>query len=79
MTLLCQYHRRRKKGGQGGGGGGGGGGGPGPPNNLGGGANIPFGPPNNSLTFSFNFYVKREKNHKCTKLKGKIIINVTLI
>ena len=34
------------------------------PNNLGGGgANIPFAPPppNNPPTFSFNFYVKREK------------------
>ena len=58
---------------------GGGGGGPGPPNNLRGGANIPFGPPNNPPTFSFNFYVKQGKNHKCTKLKRKIIINVTLI
>ena len=41
------------------------GGGPGgarPPNNFGGGANIPFGPPNNSPTFFFNFYVKQEKN-----------------
>ena len=37
--------------------------GPGPPNNLrgGGGGNIPFGPPNNPPTFSFNFYVKQEK------------------
>ena len=70
FIIIIIIHRRRKRGGQGG---------PGPPNNLGGGANIPFGPPNNSLTFSFNFYVKREKNHKCTKLKGKIIINVTLI
>ena len=48
-----QHHRRRKRGGggggggKGGGGGGGGQGGPGPPNNLRGGANIPFGPPNN--------------------------------
>ena len=51
-------------------------------NNLRGWGNIPFAPlppPNNLLTFSFNFYVKQEKNHKCTKLKGKIIINVTLI
>ena len=32
-----------------------------PPNNLRGGANIPFGPPNNPPTFSFNFYVKQEK------------------
>ena len=36
--------------GGGGGQGGGGGGGPGPPNNLRGGANIPFGPPNNPPT-----------------------------
>ena len=36
-------------------------------------------PPNNPSAFSFNFYVKQEKNHKCTKLKGKMIINVTLI
>ena len=41
---------------------GGGQGGARPPNNLGGGANIPFGPPNNPPAFSFNFYVKREKN-----------------
>ena len=60
--------------------GGGGGGGEGTRNNLrgGGGGNIPFAP-NNPSTFSFNFYVKQEKNHKCTKLKGKIIINATLI
>ena len=50
-----------------------------PPNNLRGWANIPFGPPNNPPTFSFNFDAKQEKNHDCTKLKGKIIINVTLI
>ena len=31
-----------------------------PPNNLRGGANIPFGPPNNPPTFFFNFYVKQE-------------------
>ena len=54
-------------------------GGPGLPNNFGGGAKIPFGPPNNPPAFSFNFYVKQEKKHKCTKLKSKIIINVTLI
>ena len=66
--------------GRGGGGGGGQGGGGGrPPNNLRGGGNIPFWPPNNPPTFSFNFFVKQEKNHKCTKLKGKIIIHVTLI
>ena len=56
-----QPHRRRMRGG-GGGGGGRGQGGPGPPNNLRGGANIPFGPPNNPPTFSFNVYVKQEKN-----------------
>ena len=75
MYQVCQVrsetHRRRKRGG--------GPGGARPPNNLGGGANIPFGPPNNPPTFSFNFYVKQEKNHKYTKLKGKIIINATLI
>ena len=32
-----------------------------PPNNFGGGANIPFGPSNNPPAFSFNFYVKQEK------------------
>ena len=37
------------------------------------------GGPNNPPTFSFNFYVKQEKNHKCTKLQVKIIINVILI
>ena len=49
-------HRRRKRGG--------GVGGPRPPNNLkeGGGGNIPFGPPDNPPTFSFNFYVKQEKS-----------------
>ena len=49
-----------------------------PPNNLREGQTYPLAPhpPNNPPTFSFNFYVKREK---CTKLKGKIIINVTLI
>ena len=69
------FHRRRKRGG-------GPGGGQAPPNNLRGGANIPFRPPpppNNPPTFSFNFYMKQEKNHKCTKLKGKILINATLI
>ena len=50
--FVISLHRRRKRGGQGG---------PGPPNNLRGGANIPFGPPNNPPTFSFNFYVKQEK------------------
>ena len=44
-------HRRRK----------GGGGGQGAKNLRGGGGNIPFGPPNNPPTFSFNFYVKQEK------------------
>ena len=63
QTILLNIHRRRKRGGAGGGQGGGGGGrgGQAPPNNLRGGANIPFGPPNNPPTFSFNFYVKQEK------------------
>ena len=53
-------------------------GGPGP--NLRGGPTYPLAPrPNNSPTFSFNFYVKQEKNHNYTKLKGKIIVTVTLI
>ena len=67
-------HRRRKRWG-----GGGQGGQAPPPNNLRRGGNIPFGPSNNPPIFSFNFYVKQEKNHNCTKLKGRIIINVTLI
>ena len=65
-----------------GGGGGGGGGGEGgrPPNNLRGGSTYPLPPPpNNQPTFSFDFYVKQEKKHKCTKLKGKIKINATFI
>ena len=45
-------HRRRK---------GGGGGAGGQEFERGGGGNIPFGPPNNPPTFSFNFYVKQEK------------------
>ena len=45
----------------------------------GGGGQHTLWPPNNPPTFSFDFYVKQEKNHKCTKLKGKIIINVTLV
>ena len=59
----------------------GGQGGPAPPPQIiwEGGPTHPFGPPNNPPTFSFNFYVKQEKKHKCTKLKGKIIINATLI
>ena len=62
-------------------GGGGGGGGAGTPNDLRGGPIYPLQPPpppgpHNPPTFSFNFYVKQEKL-KCTKLKGKIIINVT--
>ena len=71
-------YRRRKRGG----GGRGGGGGSPTPNNLRGGPTYLLAaapPPNNPPTFSFNFYVKLEKTHKCTKLKGKIITNVTLI
>ena len=63
-------HRRRKTGG----------GGAWPSNYLrrGGGQHTLW-PPNNPPTFSFKFYVKQEKYHKCTKLKGNIIINVNLI
>ena len=69
VSMTFSHHRRRKKRGK-----------PPPPNNLRGGANIPFAPPpNNPPTFSFNFYVKQEYFDKCTKLKGKIIIDVTLI
>ena len=50
-----------------------------PPIILVGGGQHTLWPPNNPPRFSFHFYVKQEKNHKCTKLKGKIIINVTLI
>ena len=53
---------------------------PPPPNNLrgGGGGNIPFGPPNNPPTFSFNFYVKQEKS-QMYQVEVKKIIIVTLI
>ena len=42
-----------------------------PPNNLKGGANIPFAPPpNNPSTFKFlQFLCEKGKNHKCTKMK----------
>ena len=55
-------------------------GGPGPPPIIwgGGGANIPFGPPIIHPHFP-SISMWNRKNHKCTKLKGKIIINVTLI
>ena len=71
-SLSVKYvmiHRRRKRGGQGG---------PGPPNNLGGGGpTYPLAPP--IIHPPFQFLCEAGKNHKCTKLKGKIIINVTLI
>ena len=74
-------HRRRKRGGQGGGGGGGGG--APPPPIIWEGANIPFDPPPPPPQYStrlfLQFLCETGKNHKCTKLKGKIIINVTLI
>ena len=57
------------------GGGGGGGGGWGGGGGGGGGCRPPIIHPH----FPSILYVKQEKNHKCTKLKGKIIINVTLI
>ena len=53
------------RGGEGGGGGGGGGG-----------ATYPL---EYSTHLFLQFLCKTGKNHKCTKLKGKIIINVTLI
>ena len=60
-------------------GGGAGGPGPPPPNNFrGGGGNIPFGPPIIYPPFLWISMWNR-KNHKCTRLKGKIIINATLI
>ena len=61
-----------------GGQGGEGGGGAGPSNNLSGSQHTLWSP-NNPPIFSLNFYVRQEKNHKSTKLKGKIIINATLI
>ena len=54
-------HRRTKRGG--------GQGGQAPPKIREGGGNIPFGPPNNPPTFSFNFYVKQEK---FTNIRGGI-------
>ena len=54
---------------------------------TGGGGNIPFGPPSPPPPpppmihphFPSISKWNRKKNHKCTKLKGKIIINVTVI
>ena len=46
------------------------------------GANIPFAPPpppQLSTHLFLQFLCETGNNHKCTKLKGKIIINVTLI
>ena len=48
-----------------------------PPNNLRGGATYPLPPPHppNNHTYNFfQFLCETGKNHKCTKLKGKIII-----
>ena len=65
-NFSTKYHRRRKRGG------------PGPPNNFGGGeGQHTLWPPNNPPFPSISMW--NGKNHKCTKLKGKIIINVTLI
>ena len=74
--ILINVHSRRKRGAGGGGGGGQPPPPPPPPNNLSGG--IPFGPPIIHPPF-LQFLCETGKNHKCTKLKGKIIINVTLI
>ena len=43
------------------------------------GPTYPLPPPHNTPTFSFNFLCETGKNDKCTKLKGKILINVLLI
>ena len=66
---LRVIHRRRKRGGGGGGGQ--------APNNFRG-ANIPYAPPIIHPLFP-SISMGNRKNHKCTKLKGKIIINATLI
>ena len=58
-------------------GGGGGGGGSGPPIIWEGGQHTLWPPP--IIHPPFQFLCETGKNHKCTKLKGKIIINVTLI
>ena len=57
------------------------GGGGRPPYNLRGGPTYPLGPPtNNQSTHIFlQFLCETGKNHKGTKLKGRIIVNVTLI
>ena len=55
-------------------------GGGGTPNSLRGGPTYPLPPPLQwPPTFSFNFYVEQEKITNIPWLKGKIIINVTLI
>ena len=73
MITLIKLHRRRKRGA------GPGGGGAGPPIMWERGQHTfcppPPPPPNYPLSFSINFNVKQEK----IKLKGKIIINATLI
>ena len=67
-------------GGCGGVGGGGGGGWPGPHNNLRGGPTYPLHPPPPIILPHFpSISMCNRKNHKCTKWKGKIMINVTLI
>ena len=45
----------------------------------GGGGNIPFAPLIIHPPFPSISICETGKNHKCTKLKGKIIMNVTLI
>ena len=55
---------------------------PPPPNNLRGRGQhtiCPPPPPQSSTHLFLQFLCETVKNHKCTKLKGKIIINVTLI
>ena len=68
--IKCTGHRRRKRGGGQ------------PPSQLfERGGNIPFAPPPPIIHphFFLQFLCETGKNHNCTKLKGKIMINVTLI
>ena len=67
IMWVLVVHKRRKRGPGGGG-----------PNNLRGGQNTLW-PPIIHPHFPSISMWNRKKNHKCTKLKGKIIINVTLI
>ena len=69
LNAVHHKHRRRKRGAGGRGS---------PPNNLRGGPTYPLPPPIIHPPFP-SISMWNRKNHKCTKLKGKIIINATLI